>query len=149
MTDPINTQSISSGTPGDLVLRLVARIIDGILLLIVTFVLGFALLDLNSTLVGMLSAVISFAYYVFMDSQYGFTVGKKALGLSVRGPSGGKPTLEQAAIRESFNLLSIIPFLGGVLGFFAAIAIAVTIAMSPTKQGVHDQIAKGTAVIKG
>jgi uncharacterized RDD family membrane protein YckC len=82
--------------------------------------------------------------------ERGWTPGKKVLGLSVRGPGGApKPTGQQSAIRNSWTLLSIIPFVGGLLALIAIIVIAVTINSSPTKQGKHDELAGGTQVVKG
>lgn len=79
----------------------------------------------------------------------GWTPGKKILGLSVRGPGGAaKPTAAQSAIRNSWTLLPIIPFIGGLLGVIAIVVIAVTINASPTKQGKHDELAGGTQVVK-
>ena len=69
--------------------------------------------------------------------------------LEVRGPGGApKPDAKQSAIRNSWTLLSIIPFVGWLLGLGACIWIAVTINSSPTKQGKHDELAGGTQVIK-
>jgi hypothetical protein len=43
--------------------------------------------------------------------------GQEVLGLSVHGPGGApKPTGQQSAIRDSWTLLSIIPFVGGLTG---------------------------------
>ena len=68
----------------------------------------------------------------------------------MHGPGGApKPTAQQSAIRNSWTLLPIIPFIGGLLGFIAIIVIAVTINGSPTKQGKHDELAGGTQVVKG
>jgi hypothetical protein len=67
----------------------------------------------------------------------------------VRGADGfAKPDLKQSAIRNAFTLLPIIPFVGGLLGVVAMIVIAVTISGSPTRQGKHDELAGGTAVLK-
>lgn len=66
----------------------------------------------------------------------------------MRGPDGGTITLQQSAIRNAFMLLTIIPFLGGLLAFIAYIVIAVTINSSPTKQGKHDEFAGGTQVVE-
>ena len=74
----------------------------------------------------------------------------------VRNPPGSSPgpiwpsiTAQQSAIRNSFTLLSVIPYIGGLLAFIAYIVIAVTINNSPTKQGKHDELAGGTQVVKG
>ena len=135
--------------PGGLGIRFGARIIDGIIVGIVVIVLAAIFGALGSTIVtGLLSGIIGYVYFVAFDVTQGWTPGKKLLGLSVQGPNGGKPTLQQAAIRESFNVLSIIPFIGGPLGLIAIIAIAITINSSATKQGKHDEIAGGTQVLK-
>ena len=68
----------------------------------------------------------------------------------MRGPGGAaKPDLAQAAIRNVWTLLNIVPFIGGLLTLVAVIVIAVTINGSPTKQGKHDELAGGTQVVKG
>lgn len=45
-------------------------------------------------------------------------------------------------------LLNLISWLGGLLGFIAAIGIAVTVSSSLSKQGWHDKFAGGTQVVK-
>jgi len=66
-----------------------------------------------------------------------------------RAPRGAKPDVQQAAIRNVWTLLNIVPFIGGLLTLIAVIVIAVTINSSPTKQGKHDELAGGTQVVKG
>ncbi|CAN5534216.1 hypothetical protein BH11ACT7_BH11ACT7_19000 [soil metagenome] len=137
--------------PGGLGVRFGARIIDGILVGIVAFLLAFILDAYDNILVtGLFSGVLTFVYFVGFEVSQGWTPGKKILGLSVHGPGGApKPDVKQSAIRNSFTLLSIIPFIGGLLAFIAYIVIAVTINGSPTKQGKHDELAGGTQVVKG
>ncbi|GAY16036.1 RDD family protein [Mycobacterium sp. shizuoka-1] len=99
---------------------------------------------------GVLVALLPFAYFVGFEVSQGWTPGKKLLGLQVHGPGGaGKPTAQQSAIRNSFMLLSLIPWVGWLLGLAAEIVIGVTINKSPTKQGKHDELAGGTQVVKG
>ncbi|MFI2462233.1 hypothetical protein ACH49X_20095 [Nocardia sp. NPDC019323] len=43
-------------------------------------------------------------------------------------------------------LLNLVPCIGGVLWFFAA--LAATVGSSPTKQGRHDNFADGTQVVE-
>jgi uncharacterized RDD family membrane protein YckC len=91
-----------------------------------------------------------FVYFVAFETTQGWTIGKKLLGLHVRGPAGAaKPDLSQSAIRNTFTLLPVVPFVGGLLGFIAIVVIAVTINGSLTKQGKHDELAGGTQVVKG
>ncbi|MGE0219822.1 RDD family protein [Mycolicibacterium sp.] len=137
--------------PGGLGLRFAARLIDGILVGIVGGIIVFALgLSDNVWITGLFSGLLTFIYFVALEVSQGWTIGKKILGLAVHGPGGApRPTVQQSAIRNSWTLLSIIPFIGGLLSLAAVIIIAVTINGSPTKQGKHDELAGGTQVVKG
>ena len=137
--------------PGGLGLRFAARIIDGLIVGIVgaIFLYGVGMAS-NVLVTGLFSGLLMFVYFVAMEVTQGWTLGKKLLGLSVHGPGGAaKPDLQQSAIRNSWTLLPIIPYLGGLLAVIAYIVIAVTINGSPTKQGKHDELAGGTQVVKG
>lgn len=137
--------------PGGLGIRFAARLIDGIIVNVVAFVIAFAIGSLsNYWITGLFSGLLMFLYFLGFESTQGWTPGKKLLGLSVRGPGGAaKPDLQQAAIRNVWTLLNIVPFIGGLLTLVAVIVIAVTINSSPTKQGKHDEFAGGTQVVKG
>jgi uncharacterized RDD family membrane protein YckC len=137
--------------PGGLVPRFIARFIDGVIVHIVWIILVLVTDTLSSFWVtGLFSGLLTFLYFLAFESTQGWTPGKRILGLSVRGPGGAaKPDVQQSAIRNSWTLLNIIPFIGGLLTIVAVIVIAVTINSSPTKQGKHDELAGGTQVIKG
>jgi uncharacterized RDD family membrane protein YckC len=137
--------------PGGLGLRFGARFIDGIIVNVVAFGIAIAIGSLNNYWVtGLFSGLLMFLYFLLFESTQGWTPGKKLLGLSVHGPGGAaKPDLQQAAIRNVWTLLNIVPFIGGLLTLVAVIVIAVTINGSPTKQGKHDELAGGTQVVKG
>lgn len=148
---PYGASGPSHGEPADLLVRFFARLIDGVIVGIVGFFLAFTTDTLSNVLVtGLFTGLLTFAYFVLFEVTQGWTPGKKLLGLSVRGPGGQlKPDVKQSAIRNAFTLLSIVPFIGGLLGVIAIIVIAVTISGSPTKQGKHDELAGGTQVVKG
>jgi uncharacterized RDD family membrane protein YckC len=133
-----------------LLTRWLARVIDGVIVAVVGFFLAYATDSLSSILVtGLFTGVLMFGYFVLFEVTQGWTPGKKVLGLHVRGADGlTKPDLKQSAIRNAFTLLPIVPFVGGLLGVVAMIVIAVTISGSPTRQGKHDELAGGTAVLK-
>ena len=138
-----------AGQPASLGVRFLARLLDGLIISVVSLLLAL-IIGGGTAGFGVISAIAGFAYFVVMETQKGQTVGKMALGLSVRGPGGApKPTLQQSAIRNAYWAVNIIPILGGLLVFIAQIVIAVTINSSPTKQGKHDELAGGTQVIKG
>jgi uncharacterized RDD family membrane protein YckC len=138
--------------PGGLGRRFLARVIDGILVNIVAFALSLFILDKDYwfLVTGLFSGVLMFGYFVLFEVTYGSSLGKKLLGLAVRGPGGApKPDAKQSAIRNAFTLLAVVPYFGGLLAFIAYVVIAVTISGSPTKQGKHDELAGGTQVVRG
>ncbi|MGI9161805.1 MAG: RDD family protein [Mycobacterium sp.] len=140
-----------ASNPGGLGVRWGARVIDGILVTIAAWVLAMVVGASSSILVtGLFTGVLMFVYFVAMEVTQGRTLGKMLLGLSVRGVGGtAKPDVKASAIRNSWTLLPVIPYVGGLLGVIAIIVIAVTISGSPTKQGKHDELAGGTQVVKG
>jgi uncharacterized RDD family membrane protein YckC len=137
--------------PGDLTPRFFARLIDGIAVNIVVFVLSIFLFpDYGYLVTGIFSGVLMFGYFVLLEVTQGASLGKRLLGLRVLGPGGRlKPDFSQSAIRNSFTLLAVVPYVGALLAFIAYVVIAVTINASPCKQGKHDELAGGTQVIKG
>ena len=140
------------GRPGGLGARFFARLIDGILINIVVFAVSLFLFDRDYwwLVTGLFSGVLMFGYFVLLEVTQGATLGKRLLGLTVHGPDGAsRPDATQSAIRNSFTLLAVVPYLGPLLAFIAYVVIAVTISGSPTKQGKHDELAGGTEVVKG
>src|SRR3954462_12063981 len=107
--------------PGGLGVRFGARLIDGIIVNIVAFVIAFAIGSLNNYWVtGLLSGLLTFLYFLAFESTQGWTPGKRVLSLSVRGPGGAaKPDVRQAAIRNVWTLLNVVPFIGGLLTLVA------------------------------
>lgn len=152
--------------PGELLDRFLARLIDGILVGIVAWLLAIILItgivftNGSGYVAGAVSSVIFSAlflgYFAFMESSRGQTVGKQLMKLRVEGPQGGHPTMEQAIKRNIFmavSLLQIIPVIGGLLSGVASLAAwiyaAVTINNDTVaRQGWHDKFAGGTRVIK-
>jgi len=153
------------GAPADLGPRVLARLIDYVILwavfLVILFPVFLALsflgsiggvvgggFSLGSLVFGIIVAALVVGYFAIMESQRGQTVGKMVMGLETQGPNGGKPTTEEAVKRNVWNALNVIPILGGLLLLGASIYIMVTINQSPTKTGWHDEFAGGTKVIK-
>jgi uncharacterized RDD family membrane protein YckC len=149
---PAGSPQRAHARPGGLGARFFARLIDGILVNVVVFALSTFLFDQDYwwLVTGLFSGVLMFGYFVLFEVTDGSSPGKRLLGLAVRGPGGApKPDLRQAAIRNSFTLLAVLPYVGPLLAFIAYVVIAVTISGSPTKQGKHDELAGGTQVVKG
>lgn len=148
---PADSPQWPHAQPGGLGVRFFARLIDGILVNVVAFALSIVLFDWDYwwMVTGLFSGVMMFGYFVLFEVAYGTSLGKKLLGLTVRGPAGAaKPDLKQSAIRNSFTLLAVVPYVGNLLAFVAYVIIAVTISASPTRQGKHDELAGGTQVVK-
>lgn len=141
---------VGYGQPGRLWPRWGARLIDGLLVGIASWAVS-AVFGVSDSILatGFFTGALMFAYFVAMEVTQGHTLGKKLLGMTVRGPGGApKPDFKQSAIRNAWTLLPIVPYVGGLLGVIAIVWIAVSIENSPTKQGKHDELAGGTQVIK-
>lgn len=104
--------------------------------------------DGSVVLANILTTLLTYAYFVYLESTRGQTVGKMALGYKVIGPDGGLPSTEAAAKRNAYLLLGLVPFLGGLVQFVLLIVIAITISSDPFKRGWHDNFAGGTAVVR-
>jgi len=155
------------GAPADLGTRFLARLIDHILLGIVTFVIVIPLViaaafadvstgfggffggfGVGSIVAAIVTAVIVIGYFALMEAQMGQTVGKMLLGIKTEGPDGNKPSLEQAVKRNAWYALAIIPWIGGLAQLAVAVYIAVTINNSQNRTGWHDTFAGGTRVVR-
>lgn len=158
---PAPVPASGAGAPGDLGTRFVARIIDGIVLAIVNGIIASILFQgfMNPYALGfgfsgrfflylLVSAAISIAYFAFMESSRGQTIGKMAMSLRTEGPGGGNPTMAEAVKRNAFYIVNIVPAVGWLLSLAAVIWIAVTINNSPARIGAHDTFAGGTRVVK-
>ncbi|MCR2833229.1 RDD family protein [Parerythrobacter lacustris] len=134
-------------------LRVVAYIIDAIIVGIVGFVIGMIFgvgavstgTDISDPTGGgnavlqMISIAIGVAYFAGMESSsWQATVGKKALGLVVTDLNGQRISLGRAIGRYFGKILSALILL---IGF-------IMVAFTERKQGLHDMIA-GTLVLKG
>lgn len=111
--------------------RLVAAIIDGIILAIVGFIVGLVL-D-NMALENLISIVIGFLYFALQESSpRQATLGKQVMGIYVTDMNGNRISMVQATIRYFAKYLSaLILFIGFIMAAF-----------TEKKQGLHDIIAK-------
>jgi uncharacterized RDD family membrane protein YckC len=163
---------------GDVPNRIIAYIIDVIILAIVFIIIGIILVgivgpvmvsDINDPNFGQLNfgaaiitaivnAVISAAYFVYTWTRMRGTLGMRALSMQVGNETDGATlTVNQAitrwallfgpgAVAQAFGFSGI----GLILNLVALvwwIALLVTTAQSPTKQGLHDRYAH-TVVVK-
>jgi uncharacterized RDD family membrane protein YckC len=141
----VNGEMVSGKNYVGLGLRFVALIIDGIILGILGYLIGAVTGGTSGAgfeLEGgpaFLYYLLSFLYYILMESFMGGTVGKLALGMRVELEDGSPITIGASIIR---NLLRIVDFLP-----FAYILGMIMISTSPLKQRLGDRVAK-TVVIK-
>jgi uncharacterized RDD family membrane protein YckC len=115
-------------------IRLVAYIIDAIILGAIQAVLVSAAGNTGQSIAGL----ISIAYFIGMWGATGQTIGMMPFGLHiVRNADGGKITWGNAVLR----------FLGMVVAFVCLFIGVIWIAFDARKRGWHDMIG-GTVVIK-
>jgi uncharacterized RDD family membrane protein YckC len=132
--------------------RLLAVIVDGIVLLIVNGIIGVifhagvsnvnGVMSYNSSGPGAaLQIIIPIVYYIVMEATLGATLGKMALGIRVVKLDGSPISWGESIIR---NLLRIIDYIPYVIPYLLA---AILIWTSPTRQRLGDRVAK-TVVIR-
>jgi uncharacterized RDD family membrane protein YckC len=126
--------------------RIGARLIDHILVAIVSIAIAAVLITFNSIVSGVITSLLGFGYFVWLESSQGATLGKKLLNIRVVGPDGGNPAVDVTAKRNVWMLLGVIPLVGGPLALVAVIVLIVTIAQNPHNRGYHDTFA-GTSVL--
>jgi uncharacterized RDD family membrane protein YckC len=167
--------------------RIIAYIIDAIIVGIVGLILGailFAILGPTQTVrvvqdpnaflgfrtdtstnfvsyiaFAILGLALSAGYFIYMWTAMRGTLGMKMLGMQVGNQTDGATITMDQAIRRwlalggifslaqtlnGFPLIGILIILASIIW---TIALLVTTAQSPTKQGLHDQFA-GTMVVK-
>ena len=97
------------------------------------------------------SALVGFGYFVYLETSEGATFGKKIVNLRVAGENGASPISTDASFRRNWwlllGLLSPIPIIGllaSLASLGIAIAIGVTISSDDRNQGFHDKMAATT-----
>jgi len=150
--------------------RIIAFIIDYILFFIVFFIVGavtigmFGTNQLQSTTSVLVQNVLSYllvgAYFVYTWTAMRGTLGMKLLGMQIGQQGDGQTiTFNQGILRYAVmfgpgfvaGLLSAfvlsLGLIASLVAFVWFIALLVTTAQSPTKQGLHDKYAQ-TMVVK-
>lgn len=127
-------------TEGDVVARrVVAVLIDLILVGVVTSALGSVLVRSGlGAVASLLGLLISFGYYIYLEGNYGQTLGKMALGLVVVTEDGDDIDYGPATIRTLLRLVDVLPVLY-LVGF-------VVILITDRKQRLGDIVADTVVV---
>jgi uncharacterized RDD family membrane protein YckC len=106
-----------------------------------------------------LGLALSAGYFIYTWTAMRGTIGMKALGMQIgNAVDGSTITMDQAirrwlalggifSLAQTLNGFPGIGILIGLASLIWTIALLVTTAQSPTKQGLHDQFA-GTMVVK-
>ncbi|MDP1804087.1 MAG: RDD family protein [Acidimicrobiales bacterium] len=135
--DPVvgDAGGVQSGPRASFGLRLVAALIDGVLFLVIGFIVRVILGDVLGSAVNLL---LGLAYYAYLEgSPSGQTVGKRAMSIRVIDVRGGGPIGPgRALIRYIGRYVSALPCL---LGFFWML-------WDPEKQTWHDKFATTVVV---
>jgi len=131
-------------------LRLVAFIIDTIIIgIIASIIYFFVILSVLVSgsfwflwgpflLLGFLLGVLELLYFMFMETFYGATLGKRVLGLQVQTVEGSRVTFDKAFIRNISKIFWLFLLLDWILG--------VAIPGRDQRQKYSDRIA-GTTVV--
>jgi uncharacterized RDD family membrane protein YckC len=142
VSDPVATLP---GTPAEVGNRLVARIVDGLvigLIVVPLLLIGVLPQDGGGAL---LIGLFGYVYGVVLDGTGG-TLGKRLLRMTVVGRDGRSPGIGAGATRNLWMLTSLLPgLLGQSVAVAVSVVIAITIAQHPLDLGWHDRLA-GTAV---
>ncbi|HTP36420.1 MAG TPA: RDD family protein [Candidatus Acidoferrales bacterium] len=141
------TTHCASVTAAGIPVRIAARVIDVLILVVIDGALGRAIGFGFDWL--FMAAAIVITYFVVLDVFAGTTAGKAVFGLHVTAADGRRLSAKQALIRESFILLGAVPFAGPLLAAAGWVWILLTMRSSPLRQGKHDQLAGGTLVVHG
>ncbi|WP_456276657.1 RDD family protein [Bacillus sp. AK128] len=127
--------------PAGFWVRFGASILDGILLFIVTVLLNLAVYQEFVTEATFLTNMIDFLYYLLLPILwYGYTIGKRAVGIRIARVDGGKVGIGTMLLR---NVVAGIVY-GITLGI-GVIVSAFMVGLREDKRSIHDFIA-GTYV---
>lgn len=104
--------------PAGFWIRLVASLIDALVFIPLIIISFINFLSIKSFLLYLILAIPGLIYKPFMESHYGATLGKMALGLKVIDENGNKLDLKAAYLRFIFFMISsIITIAGGYFVF--------------------------------
>lgn len=112
--------STSGSVDFDLVqwlLRLIAYIIDGVILFVVAAILGFVILLAFGFWVDVLIfGLLSLLYFIVLDVAWNGTIGKRLLGFRVQTVSGGRINYGQSVVRNISKIFLLFLFLDWLIG---------------------------------
>jgi uncharacterized RDD family membrane protein YckC len=138
---------------GHWILRLVALIIDGIIIVIAAVVVA-VILALSLLVTGGLGfffagagffggfgflwGILAVLYYMIFDTYWGATIGKRAMGLHVQMVNGSKVTFDKAFIRNISKIYPLFLLIDWIIGI---------VTPGDKRQKISDRYA-GTIVVQ-
>lgn len=123
--------AVAGVRPAGFWIRVVAYLIDAVILAVINTVINLILRDSATTAGSIINFLIDLAYFSYFWSQRGQTLGMMVLSLRVIRTDGSQLTAGRAIGRYFALVLSfLIIFIGVIL-----------VAFDPRKQGLHDKIA--------
>lgn len=136
--------------PADLGSRLIALVVDGLVVLLLTAPLALATTAASDRVPGPLEVALLWFVYRSITDGTGGSFGKRLLRLGVVGARGARPGLGAGATRNLWGLSALLPAIlppvvGNALAVAVSVAVAASIARDPRERGWHDRLA-GTAV---
>ena len=138
---------------GHWLLRLVAFIIDSIILLVVAWIIAaFGLVGLLATdafgffffggiwlLILLIYGIFAVLYFLVLETSWGGTVGKRILGLRVQKVNGGNVSFGQSFIRNISKIFTLCLLLDWLIG----------VATPGDKRQKYSDRMAGTVVVQG
>ena len=132
--------------PADIPVRLAARALDVVVVVVLNVVLGRQMgFGFDWLVIG---AALIWLYFAVLDTAVGATLGKLVSGLRVVGADGRWPSLTQSLKREAFTAVGAIPFVGPLIAVGLWVWFVIVMRRSPARQGPHDVFAGGTRVVR-
>ena len=136
--------------PADLGSRLIALVLDGLLVLLLAAPLAVVTMATGDRATGPLEVALLWFVYRSVADGSGGSLGKRLLRLRVVGARDPRPGLGAGATRNLWGLSTLLPavlppVIGNALAVAVSVAIAISIARDPQERGWHDRLA-GTAV---
>jgi uncharacterized RDD family membrane protein YckC len=128
-------------------IRLIALIIDSIIIFIPTAIIYFIILFVSPNffvfggflVIPFILGILEVLYFVFLDVYWGGTIGKRVMGLHVQMVNGGKVPIGKAFIRNISKIYWIFLLLDWLIG--------VATPGADRRQKYSDRIA-GTTVVQ-
>ena len=142
--------------------RLLARIIDGLILFIPAIIIGIIFgattggvggfssggfsTDGGAIIASLLAGLIGLAYEYFFLSKDGATPGKKVMSIKVISEDGSELGSDGAIRRLILAAAGIVPIVGGIIGFVVGLGTIIMIFTDDRRQVPADKVAKSLVV---